>query len=185
MGILTAVLPWWARWLAISALLAAFGWWCWLHGVQHNQTINDARIAAIERAHAEALMRIAQAGAAAAQRTATITAAQAAATQETDHAALDQRAALDARIAAGGLRIHTTIPAAAGCRAVPPIPDTTGQPHADAAKPLPTAAPGSAGAVPPAVDDPVLTGAARDAQHQLQLMDWIEAQRAASMAPLH
>lgn len=36
------ILPWYARWLALAALCAAFGGWCYIHGMQHTQARWDA-----------------------------------------------------------------------------------------------------------------------------------------------
>jgi uncharacterized iron-regulated membrane protein len=36
------ILPWYARWLALAALCAAFGVWCYVHGMQHTQARWDA-----------------------------------------------------------------------------------------------------------------------------------------------
>lgn len=42
MSLLTAVIPWWARWLALAALCAAFGGWCYVSGMKHTQARWDA-----------------------------------------------------------------------------------------------------------------------------------------------
>lgn len=42
MSILTAIIPWWARWLAIAALCAAFGGWCYVGGMKHTQAAWNA-----------------------------------------------------------------------------------------------------------------------------------------------
>jgi hypothetical protein len=42
MSLLTAGIPWWARWLALVAVAAAFGGWCYVHGMQHTQAAWDA-----------------------------------------------------------------------------------------------------------------------------------------------
>lgn len=36
------ILPWYVRWLAMVALCAAFGGWCYVHGMQHTQAAWDA-----------------------------------------------------------------------------------------------------------------------------------------------
>lgn len=42
MSLLTVVIPWWARWLAVAALCAAFGGWCYVRGMKHTQAAWDA-----------------------------------------------------------------------------------------------------------------------------------------------
>jgi hypothetical protein len=39
---MTTLIPWWARWLALATLCAAFGGWCYVHGMQHAQAAWDA-----------------------------------------------------------------------------------------------------------------------------------------------
>lgn len=185
MNLLGYVLPPWARWVALAALLFAGIAFGWVEGAGRARALDDARIARIEADHAQELTRIAQAGAAAAQRTAAITAEQSAITQESDHAAITQRAALDARIAAGGLRIRATFPAPATRGAVPAVPSAAGRPDADAGRPVPAEQERGADALPADVGPEVLAGAARDAQRQLQLMDWLESQRETNPGELH
>lgn len=36
------ILPWYARWLALAALCAAFGGWCYVQGMKHTQAAWDA-----------------------------------------------------------------------------------------------------------------------------------------------
>lgn len=36
------ILPWYVRWLAVAALCAAFGGWCYVHGMKHTQAAWDA-----------------------------------------------------------------------------------------------------------------------------------------------
>jgi hypothetical protein len=42
MNPLTAIIPWWARWVALAALCAAFGGWCYVQGMEHTQADWDA-----------------------------------------------------------------------------------------------------------------------------------------------
>lgn len=176
MGFLTAVMPFLMRWAGLAFVLAGAAALGYMRGSSSAHEADEIQIANLERDHAQTLQKVAQAGASAAQRTATITAAQAVVSQESDHAAVTQRAALDARIAAGGLRIHTTY-AAPGCGAVSAVPGASRQLDAVAGNALPAAAERDPEQVPGGVADTLPADAARAAQEQLELMDWIATQK--------
>lgn len=168
MSLTDLVIPPWVRWGALALAVAgvfiagakAGAWW--------QGKIDSAEIAAAKIELAQFKVSVSTAAAKQAEKAVQIAAKQIKTTQEITHDSTNRARALDARIAAGGLRLNSN------CGYTCRLPAGSGDPGASAgqsAQSLPAGAGRDSGAVQSGMADPVLENAARDAQQLAEVID--------------